>query len=256
MEKVIGRTITNKLINDGKLFKFVCPLPKDEVESQVHEIFEDEYYKPRKLKNAVCVDIGANIGFATLYLHNFCEKVYSIEPSPELYRALEYNVKDCEGVKTFNFAVFTYEGMTKMFGFDGGIPQVLHPDIHRQDQTKDIQAIDVPCNTLENFMKKEKIEHIDILKLDIEGSEYEMCMDKSFERIADKIDCIVGETHFIGESCYPEAFKYILKEYGFKFKFLKGKRYSNLWKDMSYLKDGVPEKTVRVPLWTNFIAWR
>ena len=241
---------------DKKGVEIEYPISEDELQSQVHEIFIDEYYKPRKEKNNVCVDLGANVGIATLYLRSFAKKTYSIEPSPQLYEALALNTKKYADVKTFNYAIYTINGTIPLAGFDGEIPQTTHPDLHRADKTKDISRIEVPSKTLETFMEENDIKKIDILKMDIEGSEYEVCMDEAFERVSDKIACIVGETHYVGESCYPEMFKYILEERGFKFKFLKGKREHNMWKDIVYLKNNAIAKSLQVPLWTNFIAWR
>ena len=73
--------------------------------------------------------------------------------------------------------------------------------------------------TIEEFFKENKIEHIDVMKIDVEGAEYIIFADNSFKNIANKIDFIIGESHYINEML-PDHVLALLKRAGFKAKLL------------------------------------
>ena len=55
------------------------------------------------------------------------------------------------------------------------------------------KSIKVNCRTLDYFMEQYNVSQIDILKFDIEGTEYEAF--KNFKNL-NKVKYIVGEVHF------------------------------------------------------------
>ncbi len=65
-------------------------------------------------------------------------------------------------------------------------------------------------------MEEEKIDHVNLLKMDIEGIEFELFGSESFAKIAPKIDTIVGEIHsYSGRN--PMQLVDALKTNGFEF---------------------------------------
>ena len=247
-------TVESKFINNGKKTVLQFPTPEQDIHSQIHEILVDEYYKPKYPENDVCVDVGANIGMASLYLSNFCKRVYSIEPSPKIYEALVENVKGTS-IKTFNHAIFTDSLSLRLLGYRNEPPQTTHID-SGNTHALPTEQIFVSAISLKTFMEDNNIDKIDVLKIDVEGSEYEIFGDDSFDEVAPRINCIVGETHYTMENAVPQLAEYLLKEHGFNFKFLKGKRNSNMFKQVNYDRGGKTVKSFTFPLWTNFIAWK
>jgi len=53
----------------------------------------------------------------------------------------------------------------------------------------------VQCKTLGEVFKENAIKHVDFMKIDIEGKEFDVLGDDSFDEVAGKIDVIMGETH-------------------------------------------------------------
>jgi FkbM family methyltransferase len=246
----------NKNLNNGKKTVIYYPISEFDLNNQFYEILVDEYYKPKYKENNICVDIGANIGIASLYLSQFCKTIYSIEPSPETYKALVLNVKN-KNIKTFNHAIYTNINAIKLMGYKNEPPQTSHANIYLNEVETQTSEIIVPCKTLGSFMEENKIEKIDLLKIDVEGSEYEIFCDETFKEVADKIDCIVGESHYVSEFGIPQLAQFLLEEVGFKFQFLKGKRLPNVWKEGNYIDpSGKLARNFKFPLWTNFIAWK
>lgn len=115
----------------------------------------------------VIIDAGANIGLASLH---FCSRfpgstIYAIEPDSGNYQALAYQVRDLAGVKIFHRALWSRKEMLQLqvTGADAWGIQV------QSAQGGNVQGID-----LTSFMQEQKINQIDVLKVDIEGAEVEL----------------------------------------------------------------------------------
>jgi len=112
-------------------------------------------------KAKVIIDIGANVGFFSKMARSMypSSKIYAIEPVPVIFDILSKNFVMDQNTKLFKFAVFNKRGKQKMF-FD-----------QRDSLTSKISNkgnFYVATNTLDNFVKEEKIKDIDILKIDVE----------------------------------------------------------------------------------------
>lgn len=254
-------TLKHKNLFEGKTIKLEVPISDRELEDQMKEILEYEIYKPDKKKNKVIVDIGANIGLASLYLSQFADKVYAIEPSPEIYQALVKNVKGKKFV-TCGYAITALPSERTLLPNSSTAsyspPQTFFPNEFQPDGGEVVgESVIVPCIPINQFVEANKIDHIDVLKIDVEGSEYEIMMSEGFEKVADKIDMIVGEAHFTPNGGgFPQAIPDILKLYGFKTTFIQTPECN--YKEVLKYKNSLNgfERTVIVKLWTNFVAKR
>lgn len=202
---------------EGKEYKYVYPEGlENDLLNQMPEVLGNEVYKlGRRKKDAVYLDLGANIGNASRYFYPYAQKIYALEPNPHLYEALVENTKDLPNIKTFNLAVGHNNGFDYMYSNEGSsVAQTFFGN------NKSLNAVRVNIVTLEEFMKQNKIDHVDVMKIDIEESEYILFPSESFSRVADKIDFIIGEAHFSSTGGFPDVIPEMLKEYGFETKFL------------------------------------
>ena len=223
---------------------------KDDLINQVREIYAYEVYKPIKAMNDIVVDLGANVGMATLYLRKYAKKIYSLEPNPEFYESLVRNT-NFDNVVHLNYGILDKGGVFTFFSPEDGIPQTLFP-VTDKPITKNLN---VQMKTIDQFMEENNIDHIDCLKIDTEGSEYPIFLGESFSKVVNKIDCIVGEGHFTpGGQIFPQMIEFILKDYGFKYRISKTPK-PNLNQSIIY-HNGDYTKKVTGNFWTNFIAWR
>ena len=79
----------------------------------------------------------------------------------------------------------------------------------------------VKCKTLDTVFKENKIEHIDVLKIDVEGTEHMIFGEKSFGNVAPKIDLIIGEAHWnLSYGGIPMLIPIMLEQWGFKTEFI------------------------------------
>lgn len=123
---------------------------------------------------AVCIDIGANRGdyvYALERSHK-CKSIFALEPIPELNHQLKnlfprINVckeaaSDESGIRHFNIPYI----QERYFDTRG----TLEP-FQEQGQTS-TRTIAVETITLDRFIEKYNIQHVDLVKMDIEGHEF------------------------------------------------------------------------------------
>ena len=186
------------------------------------EVYKEAVYNqflPLEKKGKVALEIGGNIGIVSLYLSKYFEKVIVLEPSSEHFETLTHMIKfnNLTNVFPINKALFTENGK---FPFGG-------PDVNRTMRSlhmavwQDGQPIEeVETITLDKLFEDEKIDHVDLAKIDIEGTETEVISSESFRKVASKIDAILIEKHsWSGRN--SNQLNEALKQAGFKVKTLE-----------------------------------
>lgn len=161
---------------------------------QFEEIFKSRIYAPylEDKKDPIVIDIGANIGIFTLYASKYAKKVYSVEPSQEhfdcLIHMIEFN--KLENVTPLKFAIANSEGkMTFNHPVNKTMYSLLHTGV------SEVGSEEVDVITIETLFKQNSIEHVDLLKMDTEGSEFEILGGEAFKKVSLLIDVIVLESH-------------------------------------------------------------
>jgi FkbM family methyltransferase len=156
-----------------------------------------EYASPNLPESAkVIVDLGANIGLATVFfaLRYREAEILSIEPEENNFDLLKSNTMALgTRVKTQRAAVWTKDGFINLHTeSDSGVPlgewgaQVS--DRNNSDKRS------VKCNTVGSLLHEAGFANVDILKIDVEGAELELFSDGVEEWLA-KIKLIIIETH-------------------------------------------------------------
>lgn len=216
-------TATTEINNKQKTLSFVFS-PR-ELEIQFTEIFVEKQYEKAIVKeNMVILDVGANIGLSAIYFQPHAKQIYALEPEPNTYKALIENTKDYGNIKCFNVGLSDSNRKQMIYGHKGSIPDtVIKYDRAGRDDCTSETIIDLV--TIEKFMTDNNIDHVDVLKVDTEGSEYPLFISDEFERVASKIDYIIGESHFVPPFS-PQFLPVILKSVGFNSRFMK---YKNLY---------------------------
>jgi FkbM family methyltransferase len=166
--------------------------------STANEIFVQNVYQcPRQLdaKNVkTIVDVGANVGYSCIYwLHQFpFSRVIAFEPHPIHIKQIKLHLQMnqlTERVTLLASAAGTQSG--EMFLTDMGPESTLLA-------TLNYNTLSVPV--VDWFIEIGE-EQIDLLKIDIEGSEYLLLADTRFESL--KIKTFVLEWH--NTSDYPDG---------------------------------------------------
>jgi FkbM family methyltransferase len=137
---------------------------------------EFEYaFVARYLKEGMVVlDIGANEGYYTV-LASKCigprGRVVGFEPSPRERRRLKINlwINRCSNVRVEETALSSAEGQFDLHVVEGGetgCNSLRPPDIDGKTQT-----VQVAVTTLDQFLRRNPIDRVDFIKMDIEGAE-------------------------------------------------------------------------------------
>lgn len=123
-------------------------------------------------------DVGANLGFYTVFLSRLCGRVWAFEPVPETYWRLRETLalNRCPNVTAVQTAVCETAGTTRMNLFDQqfcewnslGKPLMSAPG---GIEVEPCASIEVRSCNLDDFCDAERVARIDFLKVDVEGFE-------------------------------------------------------------------------------------
>jgi FkbM family methyltransferase len=115
------------------------------------------------------IGVGDDISFEVSLIRSFgLSTVFAFDPTPTAISWLSaQNVP--EEFRLFQYAIADHEGIAKLFPHDN--PDfVAHSLMPRKSTTS--RAVEVPLRTLPRVMVELGHNHIDLLKMDIEGAEY------------------------------------------------------------------------------------
>lgn len=183
---------------------FILDVP-DQLMSVFKGLFMRDEYNidsiiPRLGPEPIVVDVGANAGyFSFLVLSNVpAARIYAFEPFPPNYELLQKNVEQnpqsLERIATFPHAVGG-EGQTNLrlyYSRDDRYSFMASSD--KDLFGGELVSIDVEVLSLPDIMNKQALPRIDLLKLDCEGSEFDILLNTP-QRIFDRIGEIVLEVH-------------------------------------------------------------
>lgn len=182
---------------------------------QAEEILKARIYAPylENVKDAVVIDLGANLGLFSLYASKYAKQVYSLEPSSETFEIFKHMVEfnGLTNVKPINKAIYMENGT---FGFGGPDNNRTMRSLHQATWQNGQPQEQVEAITMDKLFEDEGIEHVSLLKLDIEGSEGELLGSEGFRLVAPKIDVVVMENHSWNNR-HPNQIKEALKNNGF-----------------------------------------
>lgn len=151
-------------------------------------------------KDLTIIDAGANVGFFSFYASEYAKTIFAIEPAVEHFEVLkhmiDYNKLEAI-VIPFKFALSIKDDKGILSHYSNTTMYSLYENLAVNNTTglSKTGEEETTLKRLYTFFKEQKIEHVDFLKLDVEGVEYEILGSDSFANVADKIDQMVIEVH-------------------------------------------------------------
>lgn len=183
-----GGAVTVRIRAHGKVFPVIISGPADR--TVMREVFVDREYDIATAPNPqIIVDVGANVGMASLFLASRfpeCE-VHAIEPCPKTYERLVENTRALPNIRTHNLAISSQSGTAAFYVNEAHFGSSLI-----QRGGSDERKVDVFTRTLDGFIDDLGVDRIGLLKFDLEGYEAEMMRGLDARRVAQ----FVGELHF------------------------------------------------------------
>jgi FkbM family methyltransferase len=171
------------------------------------EIFDRCIYRFNTARSEpLIIDCGANIGLAVLYWKQLypAARIEAFEPDPIIFRVLENNTAGLNSVTLHATAVWRDASILpfRVEGSWGG----------RLCVSGDEASSEVPATRLRDLLD----ESVDMLKLDIEGAEYDVLLD-CFDRLHNVANLFVEYHSFVNmPQILPELLN-ILTSSGFRY---------------------------------------
>jgi FkbM family methyltransferase len=136
----------------------------------------------------IIVDLGAHWGDSSIFyaLRYPDAKVYAVEPAPDMFARLQAVVSQFPNVVPVNAAVSEQTGEVEFFVSGNSLGNSL------QKRNESDKALAVRGYSLQDFKTEYKIEHIDLLKFDIEGAEEQLFAADGVQGVR----ALIGELHF------------------------------------------------------------
>jgi FkbM family methyltransferase len=154
-----------------------------------HVFVNEEYGFSLAQPPSVIIDAGANVGMSAVYfsIRYPGATIIAIEPEPTNFELLKKNTELYPNIIPVNAALWNHDGIVQVHDSGGGHWGMR---VASADTSSDSKITSV---TLQTLLKQHEIGHIDLLKVDVEGAEYEIFEDAPLW--IDHVDVICIELH-------------------------------------------------------------
>lgn len=153
--------------------------------------------KLSKLNPQIIIDAGANLGDYSMWTKQYCPntKIYSLEPVKKTYDLLLNNVQKFNNIIPLQKGLYK-ENCKKNINLYSSNE---HSSIYKAERlSNDIEGVvEIELIKGDDFLKTYNIVKIDLLKLDLEGAEYDALLGFEKSLKANKINLIQFEYGFI-----------------------------------------------------------
>ena len=175
----------------------------------VYRIYSDQFNG-----NGVFVDIGANIGSVSLFVDSFNRnrndnnklRVIAVEPEPDNLVLLNQNIQNnpVQNITIVPNAIWHEEKMVSISS-RGGNSSIVN--LENEIKT------DVAAITMEQLFSLHNIKEVDVMKIDIEGAEFDLIINTPAETLA-KIKRLVLEFDKSFDGSFGRMIEKLAKQFG------------------------------------------
>ena len=151
---------------------------------------EQVYALPGAIRPRTILDLGANIGASVIWFaRRFPDaEIHAVEPDRRSLEKLRRNVAHLPRVTVHHAAVAGEDGERTFFESQRGWASSLIAEVAREARPATVEALTLPALVRERMGR----ERVDLLKIDIEGAEWEMLPTL---RLAERAEVVTGELH-------------------------------------------------------------
>lgn len=198
--------------------------------AKVYELEEEYTQKPFAL-----FDLGLNRAYASLYFSTFdnCKVIYGYEPHPDTFEFAKYNIALNKGyldsrninVKLFEYGLGAEDATIRLNSIanrdgvstlDGCQNLALSKKELAKAQGINVKILGASNEFEKRFSELEGLGLYKIMKIDVEGAEYDIINDLCKTGLIKQFDLIIGESHngITSIKSNLEANGYIMKHIG------------------------------------------
>ena len=160
-----------------------------------------EYFVDPRLRPKIILDIGANIGVTSIWLHqHFPEaEIYSFEPVPTNFELLLKNTQRLGRVHCFNYGLGAEDGDFDVFENNDPNNHGGFSIYERENDSENLGCQRKLANKIKirraaDALREIGVGHVDILKIDTEGAEFDILSSLPREML-EKCQWVMGELH-------------------------------------------------------------
>jgi FkbM family methyltransferase len=197
-----------------------------------HRIFLRDEYRLRSVAPSALpcvVDLGANVGVFAVRAARIARRVVAFEPNPVNFERLTRNTEDLSHVVIDRRAVAGKPGSLRLYRpraatMTGAYSSFSAGNEHLSDEYDEVSAV-----TLDGILADHAIEACSLLKIDIEGQEYEV-LSAASDATLGRIQRIHGEYHNVEpatEATRIETLQALLVGKGFEVEVIPHRRKPN-----------------------------
>ncbi|MGH2980189.1 MAG: FkbM family methyltransferase [Solirubrobacterales bacterium] len=180
------RLTTIRIRAMGQTVRFVVSALSDLLVLRDTFLFDD--FRKYTGDPRVIVDLGSNIGATVVYFRlKYPEaSIVAVEPDPFAFEKLRRNTAGFEGIELRNVAVTAEPGQVTLYQHSQSWGSSLF------EWWQGATPVSVPAQTLDGLIAELGLERIDLLKIDIEGAEFQVLPSS---RQLHRVQAIIGEIH-------------------------------------------------------------
>lgn len=153
--------------------------------------FMNQFLKPKKIRTII--DVGANSDPYGIELPGV--EVFALEPHTQTFLRLVKNTRRFPNIHCFPLGLSDKNGTAVLYDLPGkgsAHASLAKTTIEKFHQAKAVKN-KIRLLTLDSFVQKHKIKHIDLLKIDTEGHEYQVLLGAKKMLAQHRIDYILFE---------------------------------------------------------------
>lgn len=153
-------------------------------------------------EHPVCLDVGAHVGQTIDLLQRSFNKptIYAFEPSSTMFQIMQsrefgdqvylYNIALGKDIQKREFTNYKISSLSSL----------LPLDTHEENRFRDVEIVSkelVEIDTVDNFLKKNRINYVDLLKIDTQGYDLEVLLGAEESLRNGVIRNVIVELNFV-----------------------------------------------------------
>lgn len=144
-------------------------------------------------EDKVILDIGANVGLFTYHVLPYAQRIVRVEPTPQ-HNLVRHNLD--LGFMLIGFDTVVSDEQSALNSYTGKCNFRVEPVNTTMNTIRDgVGAFEVDCITLQDLCAKYALAHVDLCKVDIEGSERQAITIETVKPVSNIIKKFLLETH-------------------------------------------------------------